>query len=234
MGTERKTLVVGDSWHRRVYDRWEARGGTPPARKNLCHYFWTVVLGAPLRWAALTGLVGTEWLTPLVIAVAVLGGLMTLLTGEFIWAAIFVGIIIVANSERLSAWCKEHENLERIFWWTLLSVYGIAFLGFLVVMVVKYGTDALLIMAAVPVAGVLIIGVCIGISVLWEWNRDRTWEKRFDKKTAKALKEKKPAPEKLEKKGAGAGSVLWAFLKAKKGKVCPFIDFTEETVTPLS
>jgi hypothetical protein len=67
------------SVHRRIYDWWGTKTGKARARPNLCHYFWVVVLWAPLRWLVkpLLYTLGAAGLAAFVWMVATSGDVLT-------------------------------------------------------------------------------------------------------------------------------------------------------------
>lgn len=172
-----------DSWHARLYAWWQKKipsssvyslhrtmrynfnleryERVEPRATSLCHYFWVVVLRAPIRGLFQGEIITTKYRIPV--------------------PAIFLPVVAVA---------------------TLILGLAYATTGTLQVLGVLLGVVA---------------GVALIIGGLWVWDEwvEDWWIAR---NTAK------------HQKGDGLAHLIGERVKAKKKKVCPIIEFTEETV----
>ena len=97
-------IIDRNAWHYRVYQWWlqHSWGNEPGYKENLCHYFWVIVLQAPLTWigghspTTVLKRIFTCFCIAYVVAVVIglVGGIIYLAITDPITLAIVAGCII--------------------------------------------------------------------------------------------------------------------------------------------
>ena len=112
--------ISEDSWHYRVYDYWKSRSHRNSSRRlDLCHYFWSVVLWAPLAYLRTTRVFRGVylWMVPMA---GLLAGLITLCAmvapretlSFFLGAVVFV--LICAVGVAFAMFCERYHWFRRM------------------------------------------------------------------------------------------------------------------------
>jgi hypothetical protein len=185
------------SWHFRVYSYWKRElSRKPPKTINLCHYMRAILIYTPAYWLGYG----------IAIALAVvLGGAFLLVT-----APIWVPLYFIGRGRgwgtRLEAWADRQQDKFMIF---ILGVVGLCVVAVIVNASLDKWWYGLVIIGGIVGGVALIFGIGITAAEISDRRKRQRW-----------LREEGIVPS----KEARPPSLTWAWIKAKKQKVCPIIE----------
>lgn len=189
------------AWHYKMYRWWRDtldREHLP--RPNLCTYFWTVMLWAPLLWT----------LVALAAGLGKIGGAM----GNAIFAP-----LVDWGGWGWNGWRK--VQLAFVALWVGGMSGGLLYL---LVLALIANWSLTLTIGGLIIGGIIGIGVGILVIVLTIVTIGEIMGERPKKE-----KKYKPAPELREPfRMPPTLALIWGYLMGKKHKVCPFLEFEGE------
>lgn len=222
-----------DGLAKKWYEYWQKKGGVVWSRENLCHFARVLFLYAPWRWffLARTYKVIAPWSVTLTALIAYLfvlfpASILPILAVIAVVATILVAIVfLVILAEERGYWIKKnigepiagaltHKAVGTLPVWFFVSALA---LGFGLRFVFEFILPLLFIGIFIGAFfGLIAIGIMLSAPIdNWLENRRRTSaDNEVDYKPNKMLQ---GLVEFLE--------IIWEFVKAKKQKICPFIEF---------
>ncbi len=214
---ERSTLIIGNSWHGRLYRWWDRAGGkhpNPDSRESLCHYVRVVVFWAPLRWSLMTAPRRLPWLCPLFMFGIVLFALESWLFRNSLLELLAIYALVGSILWALCNWIS--ENVDRVVAWYERFSVGLALIAGIVVGAVFacWPGPSLLLLGGTVGLFAICTALIVGISLLYEWIEERRSGKT--------------------REHASAARVAIAYVAARKARICPYIEIVDLTQEPVS
>jgi hypothetical protein len=215
------------SWHFRIYDHWRTHiARKPPNQIDLCHYMRAIMLFTPGYYigvgifCVIVSLAFAVAAAFLLVTVP-LWGPVWLVTHNKSWhkrGARRFADGVARNSKRLAGW------LEVTGGWVIVGIAITTVVVAFTLMTLKTWWLGLAWFGGITGGILLFLAAIYGLVTFIEWYGPRLRERRRRKLAARPTEVKLVKVKK--QKGTSSFRLLWAFIKAKKKRICPLIQTT--------